>query len=57
MDERGLPAAGDARDDGQAAFGQIDVDIFQVIDSGASHFDEVVAIGCVHGGVHFIRSG
>ncbi|MFC5039894.1 hypothetical protein [Ornithinimicrobium kibberense] len=44
-DQGGLARAGDARDDGQPALGQVDVDAAQVVDTGVAHADRVVGVG------------
>nr|BFE51996.1 hypothetical protein GCM10017745_54230 [Saccharothrix mutabilis subsp. capreolus] len=48
-DERGLAGAGDAGEDGEAAFGDVDADVLEVVLAGTSDLDDVVAVG---GGSH-----
>ena len=45
--QRALARSGDAGEDGQPAFGDLDADVLQVVHARAVHADEVVAVGCV----------
>ena len=55
--ERGLARARDAGDHGDGAVGDVEVDVFQVVDAGAAHADGILGFGERPGSVPRLRSG
>jgi hypothetical protein len=49
-DQRALPGAGHAGEDGQPALGELDADVLEVVHAGTDDADHVVAVCGVRGG-------
>jgi 6-phospho-beta-glucosidase len=53
-DQRALAGAGDACEDRQPAFRELDADVLEVVHTRAVHADQVVAVGIVRGLAHLV---